>query len=118
MNLVKNLMTEYFSESDKKENLLQFNNKLPVSPKKTSWKVIENNCLKYYNFKQKKVAIKFSLECMKHSLEADTDFKVTYYKTKVIIKIVPPSGYVTEIEKELMDELDYLYRSIKLENAK
>lgn len=118
MNLVQNLMTEYFSEFDKKKNILQFDNTLPVSPKGSSWKVVENNCLKQYNFKQEKVAIKFSLECMKHSLESDTDFKVSYYKSKVAIKIIPPSGYVTEIEKELMDELDYLYKSIKLEYAK
>ena len=118
MNSVKNLMNEYFSEKERKENILKFSSDMPVSAKKSTWEVVDNNSSKIYKFKIEKVAAKFAVECIKHSFDSDATFTVLYFKENVKIKIKAPSGYITEIEKELEEELDYLYKSIRLEYAK
>ena len=121
MQALSGLMTEYFSGNNdvtKKENLLKFNSDLPVKAKKTSWESNNSKLSKTYKFKSEKVAAKFSTECIKHSFESPANFLVTYYKNKVRIKIESGSGFISEIELELCDELDYMYRSLRLEHAK
>tara|TARA_R100000734_G_C3263274_1_gene61318 strand:- start:249 stop:605 length:357 start_codon:yes stop_codon:yes gene_type:complete len=118
MNSVKSLMNEYFSEKERKENILKFNSGLPVAAKKSSWETIEDKSIKIYKFKLDKVAAKFAVESIKHSFDSDANYTISYYKKQVKIKITSPSGYITEIEKELEEELDYLYKSIRLEYAK
>tara|TARA_Y100001972_G_scaffold124019_2_gene172316 strand:+ start:6652 stop:7008 length:357 start_codon:yes stop_codon:yes gene_type:complete len=118
MNTISNLMNEYFSPEEKKENMLKFKSNLPVVAKKSSWKTLKSECSRIFVFKSPVIAAKFSFECIKHSLDSDASYITIYSKDKVKIKINAVSGYITEIEKELMEELDYLYRSIKLDNAK
>lgn len=121
MQVLSGLMTEYFGGSNdaaKKEDLLKFSNDLPVRAKKSSWESSDGKLAKIYKFKSEKVAAKFSVECIKHSFESPAKYLVTYYKDKVRIKIEAESGFISEIEMELCDELDYMYRSLRLEHAK
>lgn len=121
MQVLSGLMTEYFGGSNdaaKKEDLLKFSNDLPVSAKKSSWESSGSTLAKIYKFKSEKIAAKFSVKCIKHSFESPTKYLVSYCKNKVRIKIEAESGFISEIEMELCDELDYMYRSLRLENAK
>ena len=122
MQVLSGLMIEYFGGSNdaaKKEDLLKFSNGLPVKAKKSSWESSNDNKLsKTYNFKSEKVAAKFSVKCIKHSFESPANYLVTYFKEKVRIKIEAESGHISEIETELCDELDYMYKSLRLEHAK
>jgi len=121
MQILSGLMTEYFGGSNdaaKKEDLLKFSSDLPVKAKKSSWESSGSKLSKIYKFKSEKVAAKFSVRCIKHSFESPANYLVTYYKDKVRIKIESESGIVSEIEMELCDELDYIYKSLRLEHAK
>ena len=65
MQVLSGLMTEYFGGNNnvtKKEDLLKFNNCLPVKAKKSSWESSNNKLAKTYKFKSEKVAAKFSVE--------------------------------------------------------
>lgn len=121
MQVLSGLMNEYFGGNNdvaKKEDLLNFSSDLPVKAKKSSWENSGSKLTKIYKFKKEKVAAKFSVECIKLSFESPAKYLVTYYKDKVRIKIEAESGIVSEIEMELCDELDYIYRSLRLEYAK
>lgn len=121
MQVLSGLMTEYFGGSNdaaKKEDLLKFSSDLPVKANKSSWESSGSKLSKIYKFKSEKVAAKFSVKCIKHSFESPVKYLVTYYKDKVRIKIEAESGIVSDLEMELCDELDYIYRSLRLEHAK
>jgi len=121
MQVLSGLMTEYFGGNNdvaKKEDLLKFSNDLPVKAKQSTWESSDSKLTKIYKFKSEKVAAKFSVECIKHSFDSPARYSVTYFKDKVRIKIEAESGFISEIEMELCDELDYMYRSLRLENAK
>lgn len=117
---ISNLMKDYFITENSDINF-PFENKksdLPVKKKNTNWLKSENSCVRQFKFNSDIAKANFCIKAIKHTFESSAIIEVTYNKEFAEIKVTSPSGHITQIEKEAMIEINYLYKQIIVNDPK
>ena len=117
---ISNLMKDYFITENSDMNF-PFQNKssdLPIKKKKSKWLKSESSCIRQFKFNSEVAKANFCIRAIKHTFDSSANIEINFTKEFAEVRVISPSGYITEIEKDAIKEINYLYKEITVNNPR
>lgn len=104
--MIKKLMSEYLNENK------NFSEELPIKPKKDKWQNERHQTQRDFDFNNIKHYEYFIVELLKYKRYCDALFEFNCKEKSVSVKIISPSGLLSNLEFETMKDINKIRNDV------
>ena len=114
MNLAQ-LMNGYFNERGTlmTESTSTIGKTVPIMVSKSQWSVDEKILSRIYEFDSKEKSLFFAQQVLEFVQDSEHNIEVRFKKDKCTVIIRALSPYITDLEKDVADYFDTIYKDAK-----
>ena len=118
MNLTQ-IMNDYFN-NERNDLMLKENNNapagartMPIVVSKSKWSVDDKIMSRIYEFNSKEKSLFFAQQVLEYVQESEHNIEVRFKRDKCTVIIRALSPYITDLEKDVADYFDEIYKDTK-----